>query len=193
MDTTRRAEGRGLGSGGRARLVKFGAAAAWGVGLLGVLMVALPGCSERGTASRAPAVGSFEVTTPEGPADQTYTTRGRIETLPWESLDRTLHIYHETIPDFLNSRGEVVGMKAHNMAFGWIGPGVPLAEFKTGDIVELTFEVRWQSKPRSLVTGLKKLPADTVLNLSRESAPPADSGGAQGGGSAGGSPASGTP
>ena len=96
-------------------------------------------------------LGRVEVVSPATAAEASYTTRGRIEGLP-EAQFRPggviyLQLHHEVIPEFVGPTGEVEGMKV-------------------GDPVELTFEVRWKSDPRFILTRLTRLPDDVTLNLS---------------------------
>ena len=44
-------------------------------------------------------------------------------------------------------------------------PGVSLEGLDVGDVVEMTFEMRYRSEPQMIVVGLRKLPADTPLKL----------------------------
>lgn len=99
------------------------------------------------------------------PAEQVYTTRGVIDRLPSGDERQFLIVHHEAIPGFIGADGTVVGMPEHAMSFPWVGEGVSLAGLREGDAVELTFEIRWKSKPRSLVTGLRKLPERERPNL----------------------------
>ena len=63
---------------------------------------------------------------------------------------------------------EPIYMNEMSMDFLGIAPGVDLSQLKVGDPIEFTFEVRWKSDPRSLVTKIVKLPPDTKLRLSGE-------------------------
>ena len=96
------------------------------------------------------------------PPDQTYTVRGTIERLP--TLGVPLIVHHQPIPEFIGRDGTVVGMKEMSMEFAHIAPGVAFASYKVGDAIMLTFEVRWKSEPRSLVTAIApaeaSVPAD---------------------------------
>ena len=101
-----------------------------------------------------------------GEPDQTYTTRGRISTIPTpDSPASELTITHEPLPGFTNRKGEVVGMGSHAMPFGAVAPGVLPAQLRVGDIIEMTYEVRWDSRPRTLITAMKILPEGTELRL----------------------------
>ncbi len=120
----------------------------------------LPGCSKEAAAPEKPAAVA------PTPGDRTYTTRGRITQLPLKGDARLgLRITHEEIPDFLDRTGKVVGMKAHDMGFPWVADGVSLDGFAIDDIVELTFEVRFNADERHVLTKLTKLPPETPLKL----------------------------
>lgn len=121
-------------------------------------LFALPACDSK----QAPNAVNF--TTPSGPAEHTYTVRGRIARLPLPPR-QALVVHHEPIPEFVNRAGEKVGMHEMEMDFGWIGRGVAFDGLHEGDPVELTFEVRWRSEPPMLVTGIRKLPPGTALRL----------------------------
>jgi len=105
-----------------------------------------------------------------GPADATYTVRGRVHQLP--GAGQAFEVHHEQIPTFADKTGAVVGMKEMTMPFGAIASGVSMAGLKPGDAIEMDFEVRWKHDPRSLVTRVTKLPEGTALNLKGEPAPP---------------------
>ncbi|MCX5691998.1 MAG: copper-binding protein [Planctomycetota bacterium] len=101
------------------------------------------------------------------PADviKSYTVRGKIIALPDTSGKQPLDIHHEEIPDFVGKSGKVVGMKEMIMPFANLAPGVTLGGLVVGDAVEFVFEVRWNASPRTLVTRILKLPAETALKL----------------------------
>jgi hypothetical protein len=124
----------------------------------------------RDASASAMHLGRVEVVSPATPAEASYTTRGRIEGLP-EAQFRPggviyLQLHHEFIPEFVGPTGEVEGMKEMIMDFPTIAPGVSWAGMEVGDPVELTFEVRWTSEPRFILTRLARLPDGAKLNLS---------------------------
>lgn len=87
------------------------------------------------------------------PADQTYTVPGTIQALPVPGdVRQPLKIHHELIPHFVGSDGRVIGMPEMSMPFPDVAPGVDLSSLTVGQRVEFTFEVRWKSEPRSLIT-----------------------------------------
>lgn len=98
--------------------------------------------------------------------DAVYTVRGRIEQLPEPGAARsTIQIFHEPIPSFVRPDG-TLGMNAMAMPFP-VAPGLSLDGFTVGDIVEFTWEHRKTGSPRYQMTAIRKLPADTVLDLER--------------------------
>jgi hypothetical protein len=92
------------------------------------------------------------------PADQTYTVPGTIAALPVRGdVRQPLKIHHEVIPHFVGRDGAVIGMAEMSMPFPDVAPGVDLSTLTIGQRVEFTFEVRWRSEPRSLVTKIVPL------------------------------------
>lgn len=105
--------------------------------------------------------------------DASYTTRGKIITLPKTgSPPEYLEIHHEKIPSFRNSAGKQIGMDEMVMPFPELGPGLKLESLKVGDKVKLTFEVYWKPRARYVATAVSKLPDDTALEITAESAKP---------------------
>ena len=99
----------------------------------------------------------------------TYAVRGRVLEMP-SAPGEEIRIEHVAIDDFVDYRGEVVGMDAMTMSF-------PLAEgaagdIVPGDIVEFELRVDWNAEPLSVVTRLTKLPPETEL-VFRAAEPPA--------------------
>jgi Cu/Ag efflux protein CusF len=76
-----------------------------------------------------------------------------------------LIIHHEPIPDFIDRQGRKVEMDEMEMDFEWIAPDAGLERVAAGDLVEVTFEVRWKGDPPTLVTRIKPLPAGTPVNI----------------------------
>jgi len=109
-------------------------------------------------------------------ADQTYTLRGELKGVEADELA----IHHEAIDDFVNEEGETVGMDSMTMPFA-VASGLSVARFSEGDLVEFTFEVRWKSGPRLLVTSLVQLPSTTELVFEKaETGESAEEGGHEG-------------
>lgn len=99
-----------------------------------------------------------------------YTTRGIVITLPGEKAYEEFIIHHETIPDYRSINGSI-GM--NEMAMPIPVPDRSLLEgIHVGDKVELTFGERFEPDHAMGVTAIKKLPADTELNLASPSAKP---------------------
>ena len=99
-------------------------------------------------------------------ADASYTLRGIIDTLPQTTgPDKYIKIHHEALPDFKNKEGKVVGMPEMIMDFEQVAPDVRLTDFKVGDVVDFTFEVRWSPRVVTRVVKMRKLEAGTVLTL----------------------------
>jgi hypothetical protein len=141
------------------RVVALAAAAS-----LGTLLSA---CDREPQGSTAPD-GQFlpAPTTPEGPADASYTTRGRVIALPGPiRAKQFLKVHHELIPEFKNRRGEVVGMKEMIMDFPDVAAGDVVKGIRVGQDVRITFEVRWNTSPRTLITMIEPLPEGETLTL----------------------------
>ena len=109
------------------------------------------------------AMGRIEVVSPTTPAEHTFVTKGRVEGLPARGAIY-FSIHHEEIPDFVYPDG-TLGMKEMIMEMPVFAPGVSLEGLDVGDVVEMTFEMRYRSEPQMIVVGLRKLPADTPLKL----------------------------
>lgn len=91
-----------------------------------------------------------------------YTVRGKVKSMsPTE-----VFVHHEEIPSFKDQEGRATGMVSMSMAFGIDAKKTPAKDLKVGDPVELSFDVRWNEKPRLLITKLKSLPPETKLDLS---------------------------
>lgn len=105
------------------------------------------------------------------PPDQVYTVRGRIVDLPDPTRPASgLQVLHEAIDNFVGRDGRIVGMDAMTMPFT-PARELSLEGFAVDDYVELVFEVRWKAPPLSRVVEMRKLPADTQLEL-RKAQPP---------------------
>ena len=98
-------------------------------------------------------------------ADATYEVRGVVRALP-EQAGGPLVVQHEAIPTFTDPDGKKVGMMAMTMPFAVAGR-VSLQGVNPGDKIAFTYEVRFESDPRNLVTRIVKLPTSTQLKLSR--------------------------
>ncbi|MFN0132471.1 MAG: copper-binding protein [Phycisphaerales bacterium] len=119
------------------------------------MLCAIVGCSDGKPGPTLPA------------ADQIYTLRGKIETLPVKDKPLSdLILLHEPIDAFVDMHGKVVGMDSMSMPFT-PDRAVDLSKFAVGDVVEFTFEVRWKQSPRSLLTRMSKLAPGTEIKLGK--------------------------
>lgn len=111
---------------------------------------------------------------PVSEPDQVYTVRGEVMGLPQGPGElRQLRVRHESVPDFVDSEGEVVGMASMTMPFP-VAEDVDMDDLETGDKVEMTFEVRWNDGRPLRVVGLEELPADTALDFETQETMPGD-------------------
>lgn len=133
--------------------------------LFGSLALGLLVACKRTPAPAGPLAGVARTPAP-APADQTYTTRGRLESLPTPDGKQPLVVHHQTIADFLDEDGSIVAMTEHAMAFPWLSETLDLGEARPGDFVEIVFEIRWKTKPRVLLTHVRKLPPGERVELS---------------------------
>lgn len=141
----------------------------------------LGSCDRSTPVGGAPGTPANAASTALGPADQTYTTRGVITTLPpppssaaaqRAGLGQMLSIHHESIPTFKNKFGETQPMKSHDMPFPNLADGLSLDGLAVGDKVELTFEVRWKHEKTWVLTRLAKIASETPLDLGGRAATP---------------------
>lgn len=93
---------------------------------------------------------------------QSYVVRGQVKVIYPEQHE--LEVHHEAIPDFVDYRGERVGMMPMVMPFG-VDRALSLDELAVGDKLELTIVVDWDDKPAATVTRIRRLPGDTPLRL----------------------------
>jgi hypothetical protein len=133
------------------------------VGLLAGVCV-MGGCPKANPVATLETKRPFEPTAATGPAEATYTLRGRISALP-NPPKSALVIHHEELPDFADADGNKIGMDEMEMQFPFLGAGVSLDGLAPGDLVEAVMEMRYKGQPRFLITSIKELPADTVLKL----------------------------
>lgn len=99
-----------------------------------------------------------------GPPEATYTTRGRVESVPIAGQPQTEFIvHHEAIPTFKGFDGRL-GMPQMVMPLP-LEDGVSLAEIAIGDEVELDLGVWTHPRKRVAVTRIVKLPAQTRLEF----------------------------
>lgn len=132
--------------------------------LFSLLLTALAGAC-------APAA---EETEPATEPDQVYTVRGEIAGVPQGPGElRQLRVRHESVPDFVDSEGEVVGMASMTMPFP-VAESVDVDDLAPGDKVEMTFEVRWDGDQPLRVVEVEELPGDTVLDFETPEPMPGD-------------------
>ncbi len=134
-------------------------------------MIFVSGCSDPSTPpaptpptpAPVPEITDAESTT----VDRYEGVRGRITALPIEDspTEQDFRIHHEDMPTFKSMTGKV-GMNSMTMHFP-LGESVSLEGFEIGDAIEFDFEADWGSPPY-WVTGLRKLPADTVLDFEKK-------------------------
>jgi hypothetical protein len=105
-------------------------------------------------------------------APDVYTVRGRIVSLPDPARPTSeFAVRHEAIPTFKSSTGEIfeengvpVGMRSMEMPFP-LAKGVSLDGFKVGDLIVMTWEVRYEPRTEYRVTRVEKLPPGTKLEI----------------------------
>ena len=104
-----------------------------------------------------------ESSTAAATPDAAYTTQGRVAMLRTpESPASEFKIHHETIPNFTDKDGQVIGMNSHVMAFPRVAEDVDVSSLRIGQPVRFTFEVTWgDSSPTWIITELEPLPEDT--------------------------------
>ena len=95
--------------------------------------------------------------------DASYTTQGRVFMVKTpESPASSFMIHHETIPNFVNRQGEVIGMRSHAMDFPRVAEGVDISSLEVGQPVRFTFDVTWgDTAPTWIITELEVLPEGT--------------------------------
>jgi len=146
---------------------------AFGALTAAVLAFASVGCDDGQPAEPTPDQGV--PSQDPGPADQSYTTRGTIQQLSLnDGRTRSVAIYHEPIPEFVNRQGKVEGMPAMSMTFTVLDEAL-LEGLDPGDRIEFGFEVRWDASPQLLLTDVEVL-AEAEADDEGESPDGADSG-----------------
>lgn len=95
--------------------------------------------------------------------DHIYVVRARVTQLPDGSPGGQFMAHHETIPDYISTNGSV-GMQHMIMPFTVVDDAV-LGGIVVGDIVEITFGETHRPRVSQGVIAIRRLPADTVLDL----------------------------
>lgn len=127
-------------------------------------VIATPGCgkSESSTSSQ-----------PAGNVDR-YVLRGVVAQLPVPGKPGSqFFIRHEPMKEFRDEKGKVVGMPEMTMSFE-LDSSVSLDGLAVGDKIQADWTVQWEPRTFSVITGIKKLPADTVLNFAPPATQPMD-------------------
>ena len=123
-----------------------------GLVVMAALTVPLTGCGSEETQTAAPVAS--------------YTTQGRVamKKTP-DSPASEFQIFHESIPNFVNGQGEVIGMNAHQMSFPAVAEDIDVDALQIGQPVRFTFEVTYPdpSRPDWIITELEPLPAETTF------------------------------
>jgi hypothetical protein len=91
------------------------------------------------------------------PAAETYTVNAKVEAVKGSIWN----LRHEAVPTFKDRGGAVVGMDSMVMPFAAPETG----SVKVGDLLEVTFEVRWDQKPATRIKSVKALPKDAKLTF----------------------------
>lgn len=111
---------------------------------------------------------------PASEPDQVYSVRGEVMGLPQGPGElRQIRVRHESVPDFVDSGGEVVGMASMTMPFP-VAESVDVDDLEAGDKIEMTFEVRWNEGSPLRVVEVEELPADTALDFETQEPMPGD-------------------
>lgn len=108
--------------------------------------------------------GSGDDSTPADADDATvqrYEVDGIVRQLPG-SGGKELMIRHVAIPDFVNARGDTIGMDAMTMGFP-LADGVDLSAIAPGDTVVFNFEVNWDGSPPLRLTAMRPRTAGGAL------------------------------
>jgi hypothetical protein len=105
------------------------------------------------------------------PDTRVYTVRGQVLQVPAAERPGTeLFIQHEAIPDFVDGKGDTVGMESMAMPFT-PAPGLSLDSIRPGDKIRFELSVDWPDN-RIEVTRISRLPSDARLDFEADSASP---------------------
>ena len=128
--------------------------------LAAILVLLLVGCGER---DETDATGGTDPYEADAPLEMTYYVRGIVIELPSEGRD--LVIRHESIPEFMNRDGEVVGMNSMQMSFP-LGAEASLEGIAGGDKVRFVLEVDWD--PGYSIVEISTLAPETELDFRKD-------------------------
>ena len=120
-----------------------------------------------GGSPRSASTARTEATLAAPAADASYRVRGEIARLPSEP-GGDVSIRHESIPEFRDREGKVVGMMAMVMPFE-VEPDGSLAGLAAGDRVEFRLELRWNAAGSPARVGaFRRLPSGTRLEFDED-------------------------
>ncbi|MEM6455664.1 MAG: copper-binding protein [Acidobacteriota bacterium] len=102
---------------------------------------------------------------PPPPPDHVYEVRGLVRQLPDPSQPGSeFFVTHESVPDFVDLSGEVVGMGVMTMPFQVASPSL-LDGVEVGDKIVFTLETRDAASPPVQISRIEVLADDTALAL----------------------------
>ncbi|MBZ0113075.1 MAG: copper-binding protein [Thermoanaerobaculia bacterium] len=117
-------------------------------------------------------VGCGGEPSPSTPADASYRVQGVVQRITGDQRGyREIVVRHQSVPDFRNREGEVVGMGSMAMPFA-VAPALDLDDLAPQDQVAMTFEVRWEGEPVLLIVELEELPVGTEVDFGTPVPPP---------------------
>lgn len=102
---------------------------------------------------------------PEEPPSATHTVQGVVKLWPaiaQPGNGKTVVVLHQSIPQFKDQEGNVVGMMAMPMPFT-LSKGLDVNGIGVGSKVEFTFGVFWKEPNPTRILTIKKLPDDTQI------------------------------
>ena len=128
--------------------------------LAAMLVLLLVGCGEGEGTNASDGTDPYDE---DAPFEMTYYVRGIVVELPSERGD--LVIRHESIPEFMNIKGEIVGMSSMQMPFP-LGAEASLEGIAVGDKVRFVLEVDWA--PSYSIVEISTLAPETELDFSKD-------------------------
>ena len=85
---------------------------------------------------------------------QTYEVKGRVRQIEHQGKRTQLIIHHETIPEFVDNDGQIVGMEAMTMPFT-VAENVDLGGIGVGSEILFELTVDWSAAEPGLITNLE--------------------------------------